>query len=249
MKFQQIRHATHLLHYHGKTILVDPVFSLPGTMPPIPNAPNPASNPLTELPVPVKSLLNYDLLMITHMHSDHFDEAASNLLNKELPLICPPHDKQALEAKQFNQCIVIQESIVWSNIEIFRTGGTHGTGPSATLLNPVSGFVLKAPGEPTVYITGDTVWCPELNAVLASHRPDIIIAYAGAALYMGDTITIDIPDLQRIRDASPTSKLIVIHSESWNHCGLNRDTIRQWAYKTGQEPNVWVPEDGESILF
>ena len=43
-----------------------------------------------------------------------------------------------------------------------RTGGQHGTGEIAEMLAPVSGFVLRADGEPTVYVAGDTIWCDEV---------------------------------------------------------------------------------------
>jgi hypothetical protein len=48
-----------------------------------------------------------------------------------------------------------------------RTGGRHGTGEIGEKMGPVSGYVLRGPGEPVVYIAGDTVWCPEVAAALA----------------------------------------------------------------------------------
>jgi len=249
MKLQHLRHATHRLIYNGKTILVDPVFSPANTLPPIPGAPNGTFNPQTELPVPIDVLCTSDLLLVTHTHSDHFDGAAAEALPKTMHTICSPHDESILREKGFTHQTVVTDRSWVDGIEIFRTGGTHGTGPSAPMLNPVSGYVLKALGEPTLYITGDTVWCDEMQNALSRHQPDIIIAYGGAALYAGDTITMGIPDFEHIRAACPESKLVVIHTNGWNHCGLTREAVRQWAKETKQEPWVRVPEDGESIIM
>lgn len=247
MHFQHLRHATHRLIYGGKSILIDPVLSPKGTMNPIPGAPNGAPNPLTELPVPVETLCAYNLLLVTHLHQDHFDDAAGRLLPKDLQVICAPPHTAALQEKGFTNIQPCAAAITLDGIAITLTGGTHGTGATAPALNPVFGFILKAAGEPTVYITGDTVWCPEMEATLQLHQPELIICYGGAALYGGDIITMRISDFQQIRSTSPASQLAIIHMEGWNHCGLSRDAVRTWAHQENQEPFVWVPEDGEQM--
>lgn len=247
MKFQHIRHATHRLEYGGMTILVDPVLNPKGSTPPIPGAPHQMPNPLTALPVPLEKLTDSDVVLVTHMHGDHFDDAAAAALPKDTPILCSPHDAAALQAKEFHHVIKIGDVVSHKGIRVLRTGGTHGTGPSAQILNPVSGYVLSAPQEPTVYITGDSVWCPEMENILATHHPNVIIAFGGAALYQGDIITMDIPDFEHIRKTCPDATLIIIHLEAWNHCGLTRKEINAWVKETKQEPWVRVPEDGESI--
>lgn len=249
MHFQHIRHATHRLTYAGKTILIDPVFSAAGTMKPIPDASNKTCNPLTELPVSVEALCDYDYLLISHLHKDHFDDAAEAQLPKEKPVICSPTNVKALRCKRFRNIIFLSNALMQDGITLTLTGGTHGTGFSALALNPVYGFILTADKEPTVYITGDTVWCPEVEEVIRLHQPQVIICYGGAARYAGDIITMGLPDFAQLRSACPTSQLIVIHTEGWNHCELSRDAVRTWAAQTKQEPFVWVPEDGEGAEF
>lgn len=38
------------------------------------------------LPVPVTQLLNVDAVILTHLHLDHFDETAKELLDKDIKL-------------------------------------------------------------------------------------------------------------------------------------------------------------------
>ena len=53
---------------------------------------------------------------------------------------------------------------------IARTEGRHGTGEIGEAMAPVSGFVLAAPGEPTLYIAGDTILCDEVRAAVAEYN-------------------------------------------------------------------------------
>lgn len=247
MNFQHIRHATHRITYADKTILIDPVFSQEGTMTPIPNIPNQCFNPLTKLPLPAEILCKSHMVIVTHMHRDHFDDAAGALLPKTMPVICAPHDAPALAAKGFENYLPVEDTLCIEGIEITITGGTHGTGKTAPALNPVAGYVLKADVEPTLYITGDTVWCPEMQDVLRIHQPEIIICYGGAARYEGDTITMGIHDFENILETCPSSTLIIIHTEGWNHCVLSRAEVNKWAAATGEARRVLVPEDGQTL--
>lgn len=264
MKLTHFRHATHLLAYAGFSLLVDPVFGEPHTQRAIPCAPDPRMNPLVPLPIPADALPHHDAVLVTHLHGDHFDEAASVLLPKNRPVFCQPHDAASLRKKGFSYVRTVKKTeplqisgrfaddakdTAGGQATVLRTGGTHGTGLSAIALNPVSGYVLKAEGEPTVYLPGDTVWCREVERTLKAHRPDVIVAFGGAALYAGDTITMGIPDFERMLAAAPESRLAVLHLEAWNHCGLTRAQVRAWRDAAGLCGRVLIPEDGETLAF
>lgn len=59
-----------------------------GTYPPFPNSPRQdQNNPLVSLPVPVENIINnIDAVIVTHLHLDHFDEAAQRILPKDIKL-------------------------------------------------------------------------------------------------------------------------------------------------------------------
>ena len=58
MQLQLIRHATLLLEYGEMRILVDPMLSDAGAMPPIENSPQPRPNPLVALPCPATDVVS-----------------------------------------------------------------------------------------------------------------------------------------------------------------------------------------------
>lgn len=76
MKIQLIRHATLWLEYGGLKILVDPMLMDAESMPTFPNTPNEIlRNPGVDLPETETDYLKPDLLIVTHTHADHWDEA------------------------------------------------------------------------------------------------------------------------------------------------------------------------------
>src|SRR6185312_6615177 len=143
MRIQLVRHATLLLDYAGMRILVDPMLSDAGAMAAIQNSPQPRPNPLVPLPFPVEQVLDgVQAVLVTHMHRDHWDDAAIQLVPKDLPLFCQVEDQSKMEATHFLNTAPIVDARNWSKICITRTGGQHGTGEIGKAMAPVSGYVL-----------------------------------------------------------------------------------------------------------
>ena len=97
MRFRLIRNATLLLKLAGKCLLVEPMLYPAGARPPVENSPNPRRNPLRELPEPPEIVVGeVDAVLQTHLHRDHLDDTAIELLRKDLPVFCQPADGGAL---------------------------------------------------------------------------------------------------------------------------------------------------------
>ena len=225
MDIRLVRHATLVVRLGGKTLLVDPMLSPPGAMPAIPNSPNDRRNPL--VPLPDLDLSPVDAVLVTHTHPDHFDEAAAERLRKNLPLFCQPEDEEKLRSSGFSDVRPVTERLSWEGIELLRTGGQHGTGEIGATMAPVSGFVLRAPEEPALYITGDTIWCPEVTDALARHRPQAAVVNAGAAQFVtGDPITMSERDVAEVCRHATETTIIAVHMEAINHCLLSRDDLK-----------------------
>jgi L-ascorbate metabolism protein UlaG (beta-lactamase superfamily) len=140
------------------------------------------------------------------------------------------------------------ETAALEAIRITRCGGEHGRGEVGQRMAPVSGFVLAAPGWPTVYIAGDTVWCPEVARVIETHRPSVIVVNAGAAQFLeGGPITMDVPDVLQVCEAAPTATIVAVHMEAINHCLLTRAGLEQAIAASNRRPRVRIPADGETM--
>ncbi|MGG3564325.1 MBL fold metallo-hydrolase [Neobacillus rhizosphaerae] len=250
LNIQLIRHATIKLQVNGQTILVDPIFSLKSTLAPVANAANEFKNPLVDLPIPVEELLSeINAIIITHSHRDHLDDRAIELLPKDLPVFCQPEDEEKLISLGFKDVRSVKHETVWRGIQFKRTGGQHGTGELGKLMGPVSGFVLQAVDEPVIYVAGDTIWCSEVEEAISNYSPGVIVLNGGEAQYLtGDPITMGVKDIEKVHRVSPSSKIVVVHMESWNHCLLTRRELKE-SITTHQLSNVFVPNDGMSLVF
>lgn len=170
------------------------------------------------------------------------------LLPKSLPLFCQPEDRSRIEETGFDAVQPVDQTALWQGVQIMRAGGQHGRGEIGRMMAPVSGFVLKASGEPVVYIAGDTIWCAEVEEAIAQHQPDIIIVNTGAAQFLeGGPITMTAAGVISVAQAAPQATIIAVHTEAINHCLLTRSALREAVDVAGVGGCVQIPRDGEII--
>jgi len=250
MKMQLVRHATLLIEYGGKRLLVDPMFSRAGSLPATVNTPNQKANPLVELPVDSEQLFDVDAVIITHLHRDHLDEEALAQLSKQIPVIAQPVDQEKLREHGFQSVHPVEEQMQWEGMTITRTDGQHGTGEIGKAMGIVAGFVLRGELEPTLYIAGDTIWCEEVESALSMYQPDVTVVNAGAARFLqGDPITMTSEDVMHVCRHAPFTRVVAVHMEAWNHCLLTRAELKEAAAAEGLAGQVHIPEDGEWVSF
>ena len=249
MKIRLIRHACLIVEYTGHRLLVDPQLDPAGARPAIENTPNPRNNPLVGLPMPVAELLRgVDGVLVTHTHRDHWDGTAEKEIPKDLPLIGQPEDEPKFRAAGFKNVTGMGKSLTWKDIALHRTGGQHGTGEIAKKLAPVSGFVLRAPGEPTLYIAGDTIWCDDVAGPLREFRPDVTVLNAGGARFLqGDPITMPPEDVIAVCKAAPKTQVIAVHMDAINHCIVTREDLAFQLEAERLSDRVAIPADGEWV--
>jgi L-ascorbate metabolism protein UlaG (beta-lactamase superfamily) len=234
VKLTLVRNACLLLETGGRRILVDPMLRRAGTTPPIENTPNPLPNPLVELPIPAEEVVRgIDGCIVTHLHQDHFDDTAAQLLPRSLPMLTQPESGQALRGRGFT--CVTHTYDGWLGLGLTLTRGRHGTGVIGEAMGPVSGFVVDG-----LYVAGDTVWCDEVRDSIERHAPHTVVVNAGGARFNeGDPIVMTAADVRAVRGATG-GRVVVVHLEAMNHC-LERRT----EYRAIE--GVVVPDDGETI--
>ncbi|KOP30874.1 hypothetical protein ADM98_05375 [Exiguobacterium sp. BMC-KP] len=251
MDIQQIRNATLVITYANQVLLIDPFLGDKGSLPPFGQTPNAVANPLVDLPVDVNTLLDPDAIFVTHLHADHFDDAAKQLLPKHLPLYAQQEeDAQQIREAGFTNVSSFDSGVTIGDIQIHRTGGRHGVGEIGERMGRVSGLVLTHPDEPTLYIAGDTIWCDEVAHAIEQHTPDIIVVNSGAAQFLtGEPITMSQRDLLAVHEAAAEATIVVSHLESVNHCLLRRDMIADFLAAFHLSAHFLIPDDGETMSF
>lgn len=248
IQIQHLRHATFLLTIAGTTLLVDPMLAGPEELSPVPLTKNRKRNPLVPLPIELNALNDIDGILITHLHFDHFDAAAKNLLRKDRPVLCQPSDVNALHASGFQQTIPIETATAWEALRFTRVKAQHGQGLVKLLMGKGSGYMIQFGANQTIYLAGDTIYTAAIAQQIARFQLQMIILYTGAAqMAFGSPITMTAADVIEVCRAAPTAKIIALHLEAINHCGLTRRELAAQVEQAGVSSQVLIPADGERI--
>jgi L-ascorbate metabolism protein UlaG (beta-lactamase superfamily) len=256
MNIQQIRNATTVVEYAGKKFLIDPMLAEKGAYPPMPNpasqAPQGDQNfPLENLPTSINNIVNVDAVIVTHTHPDHWDEAAKEILPKEIKILVQnEEDATKIRNAGFHNVEVLLKGTSFEGIQLIKTKGEHGRGEILKLAGEVCGVVFKHPTEKTVYIAGDTVWYEGVQEEIDTHKPDVIVVNAGDNQFIqGGSLVMGKEDVFEVYKAAPNAKIIAVHMEAVNHWTLSRKELKSFAKEKGISLNVLVPDDGESYTF
>ncbi len=248
MQIKLIRNATLRINYAGYTILIDPYFAPKHTLPSFTGR---AQNPLVDLPCPPAEITDgVEMVVVSHLHRDHFDPSAQEMLPKDTPIFCQPGDEGQIGKTGFNNVLPIATEVTWNGITICRTPGRHGT--SEAVLNDmgtVSGFVFKAAGEPTLYIAGDTVWYADIQNAIDQHQPDVIVTHSGGAVWSdNELIIMDAEQTAAVCRYAQKSSVVAIHLEALDHCLTSRANLRDYTADAGvSEAQLLIPDDGETL--
>lgn len=248
---QLVRNATLLLEYGGKKILVDPMLSPKGA---IESWAGVQRNPTVDLKLPVNEIVkDLDLVLVTHTHDDHFDKAASKILDKSIELINQPADKGFFEKEGFTNATVLEDNKLWNGISIHRIESQHGTGEVLKMMGKTSGFILKAKNQPTIYIVGDAIWTDDIKKNIKKFKPDYIIVNSGGALIKGfenTPIIMDEEQTMALIGESGKAKVIAVHMDALDHCRTTRKSLSQKAAESNiGADKLIIPEDGEVITL
>ncbi|MFC0273244.1 MBL fold metallo-hydrolase [Metabacillus herbersteinensis] len=259
MNIQLIRNATLVVEYAGKKFLIDPMLADKGTLPAfgpavgLPEAPRQdQNNPLLSLPTSVDNIIqNIDAVIVTHLHPDHWDPAAIEVLPKDIKLFSQnEEDTTVIRNAGFQNVEVLQEESVFEDVQLIKTKGEHGRGEILKAAGHVCGVVFKHSSEKTLYVAGDTVWYDAVQEVIDTHKPEIIVVNAGDNQFLvGGSLVMGKDDVYEVYKAAPNAKIITVHMEAVNHWTLSREELKSFANEKGISPNILVPADGESYSF
>jgi L-ascorbate metabolism protein UlaG (beta-lactamase superfamily) len=244
-----IRNATLRLELDGRHLLVDPMLDPAGARPPVEDTENDRRNPLVELPEPPEVVVaGIDAVLITHMHRDHFDDTAAELLPKDIAVFCQPDDADRLRGHGFTDVRPVEATAELGSTTLTRTPARHGSGATAEAMAPVSGFVLRDSAGRTLYIAGDTVLYDAVEAVLDEHRPNVVVLNAGAARLRGtERIVMDADDVVAVARRAPQARVVAVHLDAINHCVQTRADVHQRLHEQALTDRVTVPEDGAAV--
>lgn len=248
MKLQLFRNATLKLDYAGRTVLIDPYLAPRHSLPSFTGR---SPNPMTELPASIEEILDgVELVVVSHLHTDHFDGVAKERVPKHLPLICRPGDEMTIAKAGFTDIRPLLDVLDWNGLVFTRREGSHGLGPVVEKMGPVMGFTLRAQGEPSIYWSGDTVLYPPVVETIAETKPDIIVTHSCGAKWDGDLIVMDAEQTIATVELTKNARVIATHMEALDHATVTRAELRDAADKAKvSSERLLIPADGETLTL
>jgi len=178
MKIEYLGHsAFNIISEEGLKILIDPFIS---------------NNPACTTPV---ELLNPDVILITHAHSDHFGDALE-IANQSGATIISTHEIATFVQKQgFNAIGMNIGGTISINdlVEVKMTDARHTSAidfmENLEVGGVATGFIIKLESGKKIYHAGDTGLFGDMKTVVGDiYKPDI------ALLPIGDKFTMGIED-------------------------------------------------------
>ena len=252
MKLHHLRNATLIIEAGENIILVDPMLGKVGSLPPFTLFRfTPKRNPIVPLPDNTQVLLEkVTHCLITHQHPDHIDGKAERFLTENnIPVICSYKDAKRFRKKGLNVAQILRygEKVDFFGGSIIGIPARHGYGFIASPMGNVMGFHIDLPGQPSIYISADTIYTEDVDRALKELKPHLAVVACGTAQFdIGQPLLMTMEDIvQFVRNAP--HKVLANHLQAVNHCPTTRKQLAARLQKEGLLEKVYIPEDGESI--
>lgn len=249
MQIRLIRSATLTVDLAGIRLLIDPWLAKKGGGKSYSGG---GPSPLVDLPLPVAALIDgIDAVLVSHLHSDHFDKAAQDLLPKAMPILCHGRDADAIREMGFEDVRVVGEGIDVGTVFIRTTDGQHGPAEVLDDMGEVCGFLISADDGPLLYWAGDTILCPPVETVIASEGPAVIVVHGCGALWAGKgPLVMDVEMVLETARLADGATIVVTHLDAVDHATVSRADFRRLA-TTGTigADRIVIPADGEILAF
>lgn len=252
MKIKHLRNATEIITFGKNKFLIDPMLSEKGMLPPFPSLSKEENNPLDHLPVrPDEFLSDIDAVIVTHSHVDHWDVAAEQLLNKELPIfIQNEKDLELIQKVGFQNVQILENETKFNNIKLYRTEGQHFNQLNfKDMIGDTMGVIFESESEPKLYLAGDTIWFKGVEEALVEHKPEVIVLNAGGNQIPGCRLVMNENDVYEVHKHLPNSALIAVHMEAVNHWELSKEDLREFSINNNFEDKLFIPNNGTELEF
>lgn len=250
--------ATVILRYAGFTILTDPNFLHQGDHAHLGHG---ISSPrLTNPAIEIENLPPLDLVVLSHMHGDHFDHIAAEKLNKTLPIITTHHATKSLRKQGFIAPYALD---TWQSMNIHKgesvlkitsMPGRHGPNILAAALPPVMGSILEfiEQGQTRfcLYITGDTLVIDQLKEIPKRYpHIDVALLHLGGTRIFGILVTMDAKQgVEAVQIIAP-QLAIPIHYNDYEVFKSPLEDFKAAVIEAGLESKVKYLNYGDTYTF
>jgi L-ascorbate metabolism protein UlaG (beta-lactamase superfamily) len=249
--------ATTLLRIGPFTVLTDPNFLHRGQYAWLGHGL--VSKRLTDPALRVEQLPDLDLILLSHLHGDHWDRVARRGLDSGLPIVTTQHASVRLKRRHgFPEALGLA---TWQShtvdkadamLRITSLPGEHAHGIAKRLLPPVMGSLIElfSPAgerEFRLYVTGDTLMFDGIHEI-ARRYGDIdaaIVHLGGTKLPGGLVVTMDGEQGCELLSTVQPGCAVPVHYGDYGVFKSPLEDFRMAARRRGLEQSVRYVDRGE----
>lgn len=244
---------TAVLDLDGFRIVTDPTFDPPGEYP------QPGMGfSLVKTAGPaltVEEIAPVHLALASHEHEDNLDRAGREFLASTPLAFTTP-----VVAAGFGDNVVGLEDHCSAKVSLPGGGAVtvtavpahHGPEGVRELGGPVSGYVLRGPTLPTIYVSGDN---SDVDLVRDIHREygpiDVAVLFAGGAgfesIANGADLTLGNEAALQVAEILQEATIVPVHTDSWAHFRQSVDDMKAFFTTNGRGEQLLVLTPGETV--
>jgi len=222
---------TVLIEYAGLRFLTDPTFDGPGEYPVMPGY---SMTKTGASPLGPNEIGQIDAVLLSHdEHDDNLDRGGRAFLPRARVVFTTVSGAGRLGANAHGLEF-------WDEASLTAPGGTlvtvtglparHGPEGSEAISGDVIGFLLTAPGHPSVYISGDNASLDYVQQISDRRAPiDTAILFLGGVRHKpmldAQLVTLDNNQATWVARALGARRVIPAHFEGWAHFQGTRDDL------------------------
>lgn len=258
-ELQFVGNATLLLRYGPFTVLTDPNFLHRGQRAYL--GYGLTSRRLTEPALPDGRLPDLDVVVLSHLHGDHWDRIARRRLDRGVPIVTTPHAARRLQGWQgFRRATGLR---TWEQHALLKDGavlrvtampGRHAAGAARHLLPPVMGSLLEL-GTPAgdvahrIYLTGDTLMYEAIHEIARRYPgTDLAVLHLGGTTLPGGLmVTMDGRQGAELLEAVAPRRAVPVHFDDYEAFKSPLADFRAEVGRRGLAPSVTYVERGQKI--
>lgn len=255
-----IGNATVIIRYAGFTILTDPNFLHKGQK--VHLGYGLTATRTTDPAINLDALPPIDLIVLSHMHEDHFDRLVQKNLDKTIPIVTTPQAAKALNEKGFISTYPLK---TWQTFYLARgkqamlrltaLPAKHGPGPVSSLLPEVMGSMLEfqTPNEHTtyrMYISGDTLVYKDLKEIPRRFSDiDLAFLHLGGTRIFGIMLTMNGKQGVELTRIINPHTVIPIHYNDYSVFTSSLDDFVNAYFGSGLENQAHYLHPGDTYTF
>jgi len=254
---QFIGTATVLIRYQGLTILTDPNFLHKGDH--VHLGYGLTSERLTNPAIEFEALPPIDLVLLSHLHEDHFDKLVQEKLDRNVPIVTTASATGKLRDLSFTKVYGLE---TWEALQVTKGAtslrltsmpGRHGPLAVAALLPSVMGTMLDfdGAGKYRMYVSGDTMVYDDIDEIPRRFPGiDLALLHLGGTRILGlVTVTMDAKEGVRMLRLIAPQRAIPIHYNDYTVFKSPLSEFQQAVEEAGLADKVSYLKHGETYRF